>query len=173
MVPVSVGRGLRDLAAVSTAWRVQECSLCPAPKRERSLSTRLPKKALLQAIAERQPPPGLVHHSDRGVQYASAEYVDVLHEHQPHFATMATVRPVVFSEREVVPNFPVSLKGRTPESDSELVEEAFEAGAMAYVVKHDMATELIPAVHAGGTAGASSLAHAASARPRQIVTMRP
>jgi transposase InsO family protein len=49
---------------------------------ERTLATRLPKAALAQAIAERQPPPGLVHHSDRGVQYASNEYVQVLLEHQ-------------------------------------------------------------------------------------------
>ncbi len=49
---------------------------------ERTLATRLPKAALEQAIAERQPPPGLVHHSDRGVQYASDEYVQVLREHQ-------------------------------------------------------------------------------------------
>ena len=49
---------------------------------ERTLATRLPKAALEQAIAERQPPPGLVHHSDRGVQYASDEYVQVLRDHQ-------------------------------------------------------------------------------------------
>jgi putative transposase len=49
---------------------------------ERTLATRLPKAALLQAIAERQPPPGLVHHSDRGVQYAADEYVQVLKQHQ-------------------------------------------------------------------------------------------
>jgi transposase InsO family protein len=49
---------------------------------ERTLATRLPKAALEQAIAERQPPPGLVHHSDRGVQYASDEYVRVLQEHK-------------------------------------------------------------------------------------------
>ena len=34
--------------------------------------------ALEQAIAQRQPLPGLVHHSDRGSQYASREYVDIL-----------------------------------------------------------------------------------------------
>lgn len=49
---------------------------------ERTLATRLPKAALEQAIAERQPAPGLVHHSDRGVQYASDEYARVLQEHQ-------------------------------------------------------------------------------------------
>jgi hypothetical protein len=49
---------------------------------ERTLATRLPKAALEQAITERQPPPGLVHHSDRGVQYASDEYVQILQQHQ-------------------------------------------------------------------------------------------
>jgi putative transposase len=49
---------------------------------DRSLASRLAISALEQAIARRQPPPGLVHHSDRGVQYASAEYVKLLQEHQ-------------------------------------------------------------------------------------------
>jgi putative transposase len=34
------------------------------------------------AHGERQPPPGLVHHSDRSVQYAADEYVKVLRQHQ-------------------------------------------------------------------------------------------
>jgi transposase InsO family protein len=37
--------------------------------------------ALRQAIQLRQPAPGLVHHSDRGLQYASKEYVTVLLDH--------------------------------------------------------------------------------------------
>ena len=45
------------------------------------LRTEFVYLALRQALAERQPPPGLVHHSDRGVQYASAEYVQVLQQH--------------------------------------------------------------------------------------------
>src|SRR5206468_8520953 len=48
---------------------------------ERSLASRLARTALEQAIVVRQPPVGLVHHSDRGVQYASAEYVAVLEKH--------------------------------------------------------------------------------------------
>jgi transposase InsO family protein len=40
---------------------------------ERDLSSRLATAALEQAIATRRPAAGLVHHSDRGVQYASAE----------------------------------------------------------------------------------------------------
>jgi putative transposase len=45
---------------------------------ERSLASRLAVAALEQAVAARQVSVGLVHHSDRGVQYASAEYVAVL-----------------------------------------------------------------------------------------------
>jgi transposase InsO family protein len=48
----------------------------------RSLGSGLAVKALEKAIAERQPAPGLVHHSDRGVQYASREYVALLEQHQ-------------------------------------------------------------------------------------------
>lgn len=36
----------------------------------------------MQAILTRQPLPGLVHHSDRGVQYASGAYVQILKQHQ-------------------------------------------------------------------------------------------
>jgi putative transposase len=49
---------------------------------ERTLASRLPVAALQEAIAERQAPPGLVHHSDRGAQYACEEYVRVLRQHQ-------------------------------------------------------------------------------------------
>ncbi len=49
---------------------------------ERTLSSRLAIAALEQAIAKRQPRPGLIHHSDRGVQYASGEYVAILDQQQ-------------------------------------------------------------------------------------------
>jgi len=45
---------------------------------ERTLAARLPIAALEKALAERKPPPGVVHHSDRGVQYASGAYVGLL-----------------------------------------------------------------------------------------------
>jgi putative transposase len=48
---------------------------------DKTLAARLPLAALHQAITARPPPPGLVHHSDRGVQYASGEYVQVLQDH--------------------------------------------------------------------------------------------
>lgn len=44
----------------------------------REMNTQMTSRALQQAIAERQPHPGLVHHSDRGVQYASHEYIEHL-----------------------------------------------------------------------------------------------
>jgi transposase InsO family protein len=47
-----------------------------------TLQSRLPLNALEKAIANRQPPPGLVHHSDRGVQYACEDYIQVLRDHQ-------------------------------------------------------------------------------------------
>ena len=48
---------------------------------DRTLAARLPIAALAHALAERHPPPGLIHHSDRGVQYASEEYVTLLRTH--------------------------------------------------------------------------------------------
>lgn len=42
------------------------------------LSKALVVHALEMAIVRRRPPQGLIHHSDRGVQYASYEYTDIL-----------------------------------------------------------------------------------------------
>jgi putative transposase len=49
---------------------------------ERSLASRLAIAAFEQAIATRKPASGLVHHSDRGVQYASEEYAEVIARHE-------------------------------------------------------------------------------------------
>jgi putative transposase len=46
----------------------------------REMTTQLTLAALKQAIAERRPQPGLIHHSDRGVQYASYDYVNQLEQ---------------------------------------------------------------------------------------------
>jgi transposase InsO family protein len=45
---------------------------------ERTLTARLAIAALEAAILARKPAPGLVHHSDRGIQYACREYVALL-----------------------------------------------------------------------------------------------
>ena len=48
----------------------------------RGLKAQLPLSALEQAIANRRPPPGVVHHSDQGVQYGSREYMQKLRDHR-------------------------------------------------------------------------------------------
>ena len=48
----------------------------------KSLDRGLSLGALAMAIEQRKPPAGCIHHSDRGVQYAAHEYVDVLKAHQ-------------------------------------------------------------------------------------------
>ena len=48
----------------------------------RTLEAALAVRALRMALVERQPAPGLVHHSDRGVQYASQQYTEILQQHQ-------------------------------------------------------------------------------------------
>jgi transposase InsO family protein len=47
----------------------------------RTLEAGLAVSALTMALRQRRPAPGLVHHSDRGVQYASQEYTDLLKQH--------------------------------------------------------------------------------------------
>jgi putative transposase len=47
-----------------------------------TLEAKLAVAALQMALGERQPAAGLVHHSDRGVQYASDEYTEILRQHQ-------------------------------------------------------------------------------------------
>jgi transposase InsO family protein len=48
----------------------------------KSIDRALAISALKMAIAQRSPAAGCVHHSDRGVQYAAQEYVDVLKVHK-------------------------------------------------------------------------------------------
>ena len=47
---------------------------CGGGAMDDTLATTLPLAALAMALKQRRPPDGLVHHSDRGVQYASQTY---------------------------------------------------------------------------------------------------
>lgn len=58
------------LACLLDAWSRR----CVGWRLARTIDTALPLAALDQAVALRRPAPGLIHHSDRGVQYASAAY---------------------------------------------------------------------------------------------------
>lgn len=62
------------LACLLDAWSRR----CVGWHLSRTIEASLPLTALDQALARRQPAPGLIHHSDRGVQYASAAYVERL-----------------------------------------------------------------------------------------------
>jgi putative transposase len=48
---------------------------------EKHLEARLAVSALQMALRKRKPVAGLIHHSDRGVQYACHEYTDLLKQH--------------------------------------------------------------------------------------------
>jgi putative transposase len=52
----------------------------------RTLEAELAASALRMALLARKPQPGLVHHSDRGVQYASQSYTELLKQHQVHIS---------------------------------------------------------------------------------------
>ncbi len=45
---------------------------------DRTLTARVAVTALHHAVTRRQPPPGVVHHSDQGIQYACTDYVEEL-----------------------------------------------------------------------------------------------
>jgi putative transposase len=74
---VRLGRVDVFLAVVMDAFSRRIVGWNLAPK----LTTELALTALRNAIETRQPAPGLIHHSDRGVQYASAAYIDTLLQH--------------------------------------------------------------------------------------------
>jgi putative transposase len=57
---------------------------------QKQIDTALTLEALDMALAQRRPPAGLVHHSDRGVQYACGAYVQRLESHE---ITLSMSRP--------------------------------------------------------------------------------
>jgi transposase InsO family protein len=65
------------LAVVMDAFSRRIVGWALAPK----ITTELTPTALGNAIASRQPQPGLIRHSDRGAQYASNAYVDMPIQH--------------------------------------------------------------------------------------------
>ena len=67
---IAIARGFVYLAVILDAWsrRVVGYAL------GRQIDTRLTLAALRAAIDARHPPPGLIHHSDRGAQYAAEPY---------------------------------------------------------------------------------------------------
>jgi len=85
--PNSVWAG--DITYVSTdeGWLYLACVLDLYSRQvvgwsmKRRLTRDLVVDALRQAVGRRKPPPGLIHHSDRGSQYASGEFQELLDKH--------------------------------------------------------------------------------------------
>lgn len=59
----------------------------------RHIDTQLTLAALQMALRTRSIQPGLIHHSDRGVQYAATDYVAVLHEQKIEISMSRTGNP--------------------------------------------------------------------------------
>lgn len=68
---VAVSRGFVYLACVLEAHSRR----CLGWALSKEIDTALTLNALDMALQRRPPPPGLIHHSDQGVQYASASYI--------------------------------------------------------------------------------------------------
>jgi transposase InsO family protein len=67
--------------------------VCVGWQLSREIDARLASGALQMALAVRKPPAGLVHHSDRGVQYASGLYIGQLAEAQAQPSMSARGNP--------------------------------------------------------------------------------
>ena len=74
---IAITTGFVYLAAILDAWSRRVVGYAIS----RSIDTRLATAALNAAIRSRDPPPGCIHHSDRGSQYASAAYRQTLADH--------------------------------------------------------------------------------------------
>lgn len=59
----------------------------------RHIDTQLTLAALQMALHARSIQPGLIHHSDQGVQYAATDYVAILHEHKIVISMSRTGNP--------------------------------------------------------------------------------
>jgi putative transposase len=74
---VAIAVGFVYVAVILDAWSRRVVGYAIS----RSIDARLAIAALNSAIKRRSPPPGCVHHSDRGSQYAAERYRDLLTAH--------------------------------------------------------------------------------------------
>jgi len=75
---IFTAQGWLYLAAVMDLYSRRIVGWATSP----SLETSLVKEALQQAWLKRRPAPGLLHHSDRGIQYASSAFRALLHSYK-------------------------------------------------------------------------------------------
>ena len=89
--------------------------------------------ALRDAIFEREPPPGLIHHSDRGVQYTSDAHRALLAEHQ---IVCSMSRKGNCWDNAVVESFFSSLKRELPNDLPFEDRQAADRAAFAYIAAY-------------------------------------
>jgi len=75
---ITIATGFVYLAAILDAWSRRVVGYAIGKR----IDARLTLAALRTAIAARQPPPGCIHHSDRGSQYAAEDYRAELAKHR-------------------------------------------------------------------------------------------
>src|SRR4051794_24278097 len=75
--PTSLSRRASYVAVILDAWSRRVVGYAIS----RSIDVRLTLAALNAAIEDREPPPGCLHHSDRGSQYAAQAYRQALDGH--------------------------------------------------------------------------------------------
>lgn len=71
------------------------------------MRTELVAAAVRMAVASRRPAPGLIFHSDRGTQYTSKEFTDLLAEHE---MVQSLSRPRQCRDNAVAESFFASIK---------------------------------------------------------------
>lgn len=86
---IRLPRGFCYLAAILDAFSRR----CIGYALSDSLEAGVAVEALEMAFRERNPGPGLIHHSDRGVQYASGEYIALLERAQVRISMSRKARP--------------------------------------------------------------------------------
>ena len=69
-----------------------------------------PRWALTMALRQRRPAPGLVHHSDRGVQYPSHDYTALLKQNGAQISMSLKGNPYDNAACEVVHDLWISIK---------------------------------------------------------------
>lgn len=86
---IRIRSGLVYLAAILDAYSRRAIGFAIST----GIETSLTLKALRMALAHRHPTPGIIHHSDQGVQYASDEYVAELRGHGFEISMSRTGNP--------------------------------------------------------------------------------
>jgi putative transposase len=74
---IAIASGFVYLAAILDAWSRRVVGYAIGKR----IDARLALAALRAAVAARRPPPGCIHHSDRGSQYAAEDYRAELAKH--------------------------------------------------------------------------------------------